>query len=701
MSGSHHDTGTFPPAYAARIGEALVRVDASLTEALQCLDPVVEGSPFATRIADATPVHRQLMLDHLARVRAAMQTMVERHHLPLPTPTRSAIQTCRLRVNEALLTVAGLDPRRPQPADSTRPPLPEELNEDASRIVGHLIDLLETLQTSLGQDLGPAPTRSMPGQTEPVEAAPERATSGASESLLAELQRITAIHGLGELHGSVCALARHMSSLDVVVGVFGGVSAGKSSLINSLLGTSLLPVSAIPTTTVPIEICHGRVERGWVDFVNAKPEIITRARVAEFVDDHHNPSNLRGVTRIRFESPASVLSDGLVLIDTPGVNWGAALADAHPPAHPWCDLAIVLVSATSSLTLPEARLVEQLCSKGAQVLVLVTKVDLLAADDRWRIYEYIVRSLWRSTRLDVPVYLVSMLEEDPPWRRAWVEGPFADAVRQCRLERETRRNRQLATLRRDVLGTLQERLRRHAATAPGRAQLADAINGLTDVNTLLVTASQQMLDPAALAQRVCAELANELVHNATMLWRETHEASFDATRLVELAAHARAQATAAMTVRRLEALRAKVGIALTHAIDALADPAIRGRLSSAGDAPPFTLDCPLPLTLLPRSPGWVLGRWGFYLSARRCLAQAPALSIVQHSLHAYFDALDEWQHNVLGRFAREYQSCSERLRPMLYAAAERGMPDQSHIADDLCRDIGTLQHAYASRRPDE
>lgn len=77
-----------------------------------------------------------------------------------------------------------------------------------------------------------------------------------------------------------------------------------------------------------------------------------------------------------------------------------------------------------------------------------------------------------------------------------------------------------------------------------------------------------------------------------------------------------------------------------HAIDVLADPAVRGSLSSVGDAPPFALDCPLPLTVLPRSLGWVLGRWGFYLSARRDLAQAPALSIVQHSLHAYFDAIN-------------------------------------------------------------
>ncbi len=100
---SRRRTGTFPRECAARVGDALVKVDACLCEALHCLDPAVLGSPFPTRIADAVPVHRQLLLDNIRQIRKAMQTIVERYRLPLPRPTVSALEACRLRANEAML----------------------------------------------------------------------------------------------------------------------------------------------------------------------------------------------------------------------------------------------------------------------------------------------------------------------------------------------------------------------------------------------------------------------------------------------------------------------------------------------------------------------------------------------------------------------------------------------------------------------
>ena len=128
---------------------------------------------------------------------------------------------------------------------------------------------------------------------------------------LRELERVTVSHGLGDLHRRTLDFARHHACADAVVGLFGAVSTGKSSLVNSLLGDALLPVAALPTTAVPVEIRHGATTRGWVAFATEQPEAIDRARVAEFVDAHFNADNYRGVTRIALQSPSTLLAKGV------------------------------------------------------------------------------------------------------------------------------------------------------------------------------------------------------------------------------------------------------------------------------------------------------------------------------------------------------------------------------------------------------
>jgi hypothetical protein len=113
-------TRAFPLEYATRVGETLVKVDACLCDALHYLDPAVLGSPFPARIADATPVHSQLLLDHIRQIRLAMQMIVERQRLPLPTPNVSSLSACRLCVNaaKAILAIAKLELRNESPMAS-------------------------------------------------------------------------------------------------------------------------------------------------------------------------------------------------------------------------------------------------------------------------------------------------------------------------------------------------------------------------------------------------------------------------------------------------------------------------------------------------------------------------------------------------------------------------------------------------------
>ena len=655
---------TFPPAYSRLAGEVFVRIDACLTDALHYLNPVVQQSPFPTRLADAVPVQHQLMLNELELIRTAMQTITARHHISLPAPTTSAIESCRLRISEAMLALSELEPRTASaPSTAGDHGLSEDVAEDASRLVGHLMELLDGLQGSLSRDVGIGTPSERPAAL-PARAGPQTASTGAPlHPLVVELERITVSHGLGDLHRRGMDFARHYGATDIVVGLFGAVSAGKSSLLNSLLGNTLLPVAALPTTAVPVEVHHGKVERGIVEFVTTKTELIDRARIAEFSDEHSNPENSKGVTRITFESPAALLSGGITLIDTPGVDWEEwDIAEGSPSTAIWCDIAVVLISATAPLTLREAALVRQLSSHGSRVAVLVTKIDLVGADDRWRIYEHVVRGLWKSTHLDIPVYLVSTREEDPPWRRAWIDGPFAEALAQCREQRTEIRRRQLATLRRDVLDALEVRLMWHAPEAHAGGQTDEALRALLASRDAVDATIHSQPDAAIAVERIMAGLVSEIAHNATALWSETHDISFDATRLVELAANARALSFSGAATRMVETFHAKASVALHHLADTLGPTRLAPPLPASFVAPTFILRETLPATVLPQSLGRIFGRWGFYFSARSVLEGCASLYVVERSLNAYLELLESWKQRTLVALVQTLTEHIERLQ---------------------------------------
>lgn len=683
-----HRNSTFPPDYARQIGEAFVRIDSCLTEALHYLDPVTHLSQFSSRIADGVPVQRQMMLDGLNQVRAAMHMIVERHGITLPAPKTGAVNACRLRISEAILVVSELDPRIGNPSPTLLAQvLPDELEKDANRLVTHLMALLESVQACLAGELIDAPP-AFAGDT-PAASRQSGGTAAPAHLLARELERMTATYGLGDLHRLAVDFLRHQASEDIVVGFFGAVNAGKSSLINSLLGRALLPVTALPTTTVPVEIRHGRTAQGTVEFAAANLERIEAGRLAEFVDDHYNHANARQVTRIVLEAPAGLLASKITLLDTPGI--GQDVWDAPPgglTTAPWCDLAIVLISATAPLTLREAALVRQLSNRGARVAVLVTKIDLVKADDRWRIHEHVVSGLWKNTHLDVPVHLVSTCADDLSWWHAWIDGPFAHTLAQCHTQRLAMRDRQLAALRSSVLDALQTRLLWRSPVTHGREQVNEAIGALHAIRAAIQAAKPSPEHSAMLLDQTMANLASEIAHNATVLWAKTHDPLFDATRMIELAANARARALAGTATRTLETLRARANLALHHAAGTPGATRLLPALPpDACAAPPFVIDRPLPDTLLPRSSGWMIGRLGFYLSARNSLLHHNAsMQIIRQSLSSWLELLDAWMQRSLADLARALDEHIARIQ----AARRQDDPEALQAASQLRRDIARL-----------
>lgn len=106
--------------------------------------------------------------------------------------------------------------------------------------------------------------------------------------------------------------------------VVGEIKKGKSSFINALLGTkNLVPVHSDVSTSTIFKIHYGPEQKYTVYFEkdSGKEKLeIHAAQLADYGTEDGNPENEKQVDYIRVESPAPLLRNGLILVDTPGVG---------------------------------------------------------------------------------------------------------------------------------------------------------------------------------------------------------------------------------------------------------------------------------------------------------------------------------------------------------------------------------------------
>ena len=159
-----------------------------------------------------------------------------------------------------------------------------------------------------------------------------RDNAGAAPSLAAKLDKASVV--LERCLGADSPLAARLRSLRdqlrhnrLQLAVLGQFKRGKSSFINALLGAPLLPIAVVPLTAVPIFISWGPKPLVRVRFKDGRAEELStddpdaiREFLFRFVAEEANPENRLGVDRVELFYPASILTGGTALIDTPGVG---------------------------------------------------------------------------------------------------------------------------------------------------------------------------------------------------------------------------------------------------------------------------------------------------------------------------------------------------------------------------------------------
>lgn len=191
------------------------------------------------------------------------------------------------------------------------------------------------------------------------------------------VHRVCVTGGRQDLAGQLQREAERYRRPDTSVVVVGSEKAGKSSLINAMLGEAVMPVDVDVATNTYIEVRHGPtvVVSVFLEGV-AEPRVVDVSRLAEYATTAGNPDNERRVSGIVVTHPHPLLASGLVLVDTPGVG-GLDASHGHLTlaALRSADMLLFVLEAAAPLGRSELDFLEAATTRIENVAFVVTKVD--------------------------------------------------------------------------------------------------------------------------------------------------------------------------------------------------------------------------------------------------------------------------------------------------------------------------------------
>ena len=152
----------------------------------------------------------------------------------------------------------------------------------------------------------------------------------------------------------------------------GQFSAGKSKLINRLIGKEILPTKSVETTAFLTYISYADTESAILEYVDGTNEAIDISKIKEL--DHQRTSEGKAIAALRYMAPIDLLKSGLIIVDTPGVN---TLINEHVKMTEGLlqnSQFIVYVSA-SSLTDSDKQMIKKIDELGIEMVFVRTHID--------------------------------------------------------------------------------------------------------------------------------------------------------------------------------------------------------------------------------------------------------------------------------------------------------------------------------------
>jgi GTP-binding protein EngB required for normal cell division len=433
-------------------------VDKLLAEIESVLAASGSRSPFPKYRPDISPVQAKVTQDYIARIRAQMVCALQNYGIELPGPPLGAIHSIRVTLGCASIAFDECRPRNMRGYGE----LPEAAVPELNGFIEEMKSLIGRLDGYLAQGLG----QDLQARLQTLEAA------GRQVNLASKLARVIDAHGLVEFRPALSCIVERLESNRFEVEFFGRVSSGKSSLLNRILERDVLPVGVTPVTAVPTRIVYGPAERATAWFADHRPEEFEIARLADFVTEQLNPANWKHVTRVVIELATARLGDGIVLVDTPGLGSLASAGAAETWAYlPRCDLAVVLIDAGSTLTPDDLATLGALYDAAIPALVLLSKSDLLSADDQHRLCQYVADHITSQLDVNLPVCPVSARPEHSGPLERWFQREILPLYDRHVELAQASLQRKIGALRVAVEAALRSRLSPPDVPAGGPAEL--------------------------------------------------------------------------------------------------------------------------------------------------------------------------------------------------------------------------------------
>lgn len=146
------------------------------------------------------------------------------------------------------------------------------------------------------------------------------------------------------------ALGQALDQRELRVLIFGEFNRGKSTLINALLGRVVLPAKLVPTTGHVTRVVSGPREREEVRVRRADGST-ERGRLDQLdtLGSLRDGRAREGIEQIEVTVDAPLLREGIVLIDTPGVNDSAEQTARAEAAVAEADIVLLVLDARQPL----------------------------------------------------------------------------------------------------------------------------------------------------------------------------------------------------------------------------------------------------------------------------------------------------------------------------------------------------------------
>jgi GTPase Era involved in 16S rRNA processing len=666
--------GELNEAHRRRLSVTCSYIDRLLREVEEIFHEAASKSPFPRHVVDVTPAQTRVLEDHIRRIREQLLRALAWQNIVPDPPEIPATRAALTHLAFVDIAIEELKPSYMRGSGT----VPDGVAEELNGVVHELRSVTQSMERYLRQELG----TNLEARLKKLEHA------GHDMALLQTIETVITRHGLIEFRPRIASLASRLEDNNLEVALFGRVSSGKSSLLNALLETDVLPVGVNPITAVPTRLRYGSVLRAEVTYATGHIEEITIDEFRNLVSEAGNPGNQRNVARATVEIPSPRLSQGIVLVDTPGLGSLARRGAAETMAYlPACDLAILLIDAGATLNEEDIGTLRLLYEGGIPAILLLSKADLLADADLGRAASYIETQVQSELGLKVHIEPVSALAGHVRLLDRFFEKELLPRFQQARSLREASVARKIGALRESLISALETLLQRgkREALPEGNANEIEAklrhISG--EIGEQRTCLDQAFLELGERPEAVFSELA-EMVAARIFSCASSRIDSFS---LVEWADD--------VIQKRVDRALANTRKALSDAIVGLQETATqiaRSDMPTDEEAKTLLRNTPrFEMAYVPPPIGAAFWRWFGRKTAaalaRHSLRQAFGESF-RDELHRYGRALSQWSEHTSRKMQALVNSYADAYRAQL--SRMRGQSTDATTSLDLANDLSLL-----------